>query len=237
MSGIIYLITNLINSKVYVGQTRMTLKARWNKHCTIANSDPCATGVDGAIRKYGKKNFTCEVIKTCPIEELDKWEIYYIQFYHSYQRDNANKGYNLTLGGGGGWIYDFDIDEIISMCNNGLSLKEIAAQYHCCPQTISARLRAENIDIKSLFSNWCKSHPESWENNLSKGHRFTSQDNNKAVRIKELDKIFPSLAECSQWLIDNHYTKAATMDAVRKSLSRHLNGERNSYLKMHFEFI
>ena len=33
MFGIIYIITNSINDKVYIGQTIQTLKSRWQEHC------------------------------------------------------------------------------------------------------------------------------------------------------------------------------------------------------------
>ena len=97
--GYIYLITNKVNGKKYVGQTLMSVHARWLKHCSVARTQSNATGIDGAIRKYGEQNFIVETIKECPIAELDKWEIYYIQYYETYQGDNADKGYNITLGG------------------------------------------------------------------------------------------------------------------------------------------
>ena len=67
--------------------------------------------------------------------------------------------------------------------------------------------------------------------------KFKEGDNTKKVRIIELDLIFNSLKECSQWLIDNHYSRASTMEAARKSLSRALNGDRATYCGLHFEFI
>jgi hypothetical protein len=52
-----------------------------------------------AIRKYGWENFTKEIlIDDVPEEDLDNLEINYIAFYDSFNRE---KGYNLTIGGGG----------------------------------------------------------------------------------------------------------------------------------------
>ena len=45
------------------------------------------------------------------------------------------------------------------------------------------------------------------------------------------EKIF------EQWLIDNNYSKANSMEMARKSLSRVLTGERKSYCKLHFEYL
>ena len=54
MEGIIYKITNIINNKVYIGQTVNTLKNRWCKHC---HSNGCRM-LYNAILKYGKDSFT-----------------------------------------------------------------------------------------------------------------------------------------------------------------------------------
>ena len=43
--------------------------------------------------------------------------------------------------------------------------------------------------------------------------------------------------KCEEFLIDNGYSKASSMDAARKGLSRHLTGGRQSYLRMHFEYL
>ena len=69
LTGIIYKITNIINNKVYIGQTVNTIKQRWNKHC---HSNGCRS-LYNAILKYGKENFNIEIIETLPIEELDEF--------------------------------------------------------------------------------------------------------------------------------------------------------------------
>lgn len=236
-TGYIYLITNKINNKKYVGQTIMTVQNRWLKHCSRAKVLDAPTGIDGAIKKYGKENFEIETILECPTDELDKWEIYYIKYYDTYQGNGKNLGYNITTGGQLGYVCNIDEDEMLQMYSNGKTIVELADYYNCSIRTISNRLKKYNVDTKQHQINWLKENPEVWKNNLEKGKKFKTGDGAKPVRIIELDKTFNSLAECSQWLLDNNYTKAKTMDAVRKSLSRHLNGDRESYLKMHFEYI
>lgn len=240
--GYIYLITNKLNGKMYVGQTLMTVHERWLRHCSAAKNNINATGIDGAIRKYGKENFSVETIKECPVTEMDKWEIYYIKYYNTYQGNSDNNGYNITLGGQSGYIYDINEEEMLQMYLNGMSMVELGKYYNCSSNTIKNRLSKYNIDAMQHYKEQLKNNPNSWKPNLEKGWnsdkgKFKEGDNVKPVYIKELDKSFNSLKECSQWLIDNGYTKASSMDAVRKSLSRHLNGERTSYLKMHFEYL
>ena len=238
--GYIYLITNLINGKKYVGQTLITVDQRWKKHCSVARTQPGVSGIDGAIRKYGEENFSVDTIKECPVDELDKWEIYYIKHYNTFQGDNADIGYNITLGGQGGYLYEIDEDEMLQMYINGATAKEIAEYYNCSDRTIGNRLKKYNIDTKAHTKEWLKNNTF-WRDNLAKGKdsggAFQEGDGAKAVYIIELDKTFPSLKECSQWLLENNYTKATSWEAVRKSLSRHLNGDRESYLKMHFKFV
>lgn len=99
MSIGIYKITNKQNNKCYIGRSTQ-VEHRLREHQLRAFRPPEKNkeydkALYQAIRKYGVENFTYEMIKECSIEELDYWENYYIQFYHSNQ---ANKGYNETSG-------------------------------------------------------------------------------------------------------------------------------------------
>ena len=89
---IIYLIKNLINEKVYIGQTIQTLKKRIASHYRHPNKH-----LSNAFNKYGKNNFIIEIIETCNnLEELNEREKYWIKFYDS---TNNKKGYNIDGGG------------------------------------------------------------------------------------------------------------------------------------------
>lgn len=66
--GKIYKITNLINNKIYIGQTIRDLKVRFKQHCY---RNGCAY-LHNALLKYGKANFKIELIEEVPIENLDK---------------------------------------------------------------------------------------------------------------------------------------------------------------------
>ena len=92
--GFIYKITNKINGKVYIGQTITPIKNRMYKHYSQARNGKNITGIDAAIKKYGKENFEVEQILECPNEDLDLQEKFYISKYNSFEN-----GYNLTIGG------------------------------------------------------------------------------------------------------------------------------------------
>ena len=89
---IIYKITNIINNKIYIGQTINTLEERWKRHQNDALSNRLDTHFAKAIRKYGIDNFTAEVIDTAQSQdELTAKETYWIHYY-----DSIQNGYNET---------------------------------------------------------------------------------------------------------------------------------------------
>ena len=68
----IYKITNLINNKIYIGQTvQKNPKMRWYAHLAYARNGVKAHLYD-SIRKYGKENFKWEVLQQAnDIDELN----------------------------------------------------------------------------------------------------------------------------------------------------------------------
>lgn len=94
MYGIVYLITNKINNKKYIGQTTRSLKDRWLAHTYRANHNK---HLYAAIQKYGKESFEIKKIdQASSKEELDSKEIFWISFYDTI---NTEKGYNKRIGG------------------------------------------------------------------------------------------------------------------------------------------
>ena len=95
--GIIYIITNDINNKVYVGQTTQTLQERWNGHIRTARSNTVPHfAIHNALNKYGVEHFKISAIENNVLySELNKKERYWIEFYNS----KSPNGYNLTDGG------------------------------------------------------------------------------------------------------------------------------------------
>ena len=93
----IYKITNLVNGKVYIGQSQ-DIYSRWKEHKYARNKRECFA-LYGAFKKYGLDNFSFEIVECCPFEQLNEKEIYYIAQYHSYVGDTKSNGYNMTKGG------------------------------------------------------------------------------------------------------------------------------------------
>lgn len=90
---IIYKITNRVNGKTYIGQTRYSLAHRWAQHC---RTDSNCSALSAAINKYGRDAFTKVVIAEYkPGDDLNAAEMYFIEFHNCI----APNGYNITAGG------------------------------------------------------------------------------------------------------------------------------------------
>lgn len=88
---IIYKTTNNINGKIYVGKDEKN------------NPEYYGSGLllNRAIKKYGKNNFTKEILEVCKSrEELNEREIFWIK-----ELNATIDGYNIALGGSGGDTY------------------------------------------------------------------------------------------------------------------------------------
>jgi len=91
--GFIYKITNLINNKVYVGQTK-NIKDRWREHKKNARNKIIKgnMAITKAMIKYGLDNFTFEVIdQAYSVDELNQLEEHYINNLNSL----SPQGYNI----------------------------------------------------------------------------------------------------------------------------------------------
>jgi group I intron endonuclease len=86
--GFIYVLTNKINGKRYIGQTRKDLFKRLYAHRHSSYL------IGKAIAKYGWENFLVESFEY-PDEKLNEMEQKFISDYESLNP----KGYNLDLGG------------------------------------------------------------------------------------------------------------------------------------------
>jgi hypothetical protein len=109
--GEIYVITNTVNNKKYVGQTR-SHRLNHNKYRPFGymgrfkdHINECYTKkqsgskyLNSALLKYKVETFTCEKILECSIDELDNYEVHYIKEYNTMYPN----GYNLTSGGRSG---------------------------------------------------------------------------------------------------------------------------------------
>lgn len=135
----IYKIENLINGKVYIGQSR-NIEKRWTAHRTRPfnqNSKQYDLALYRSIRKYGLENFSFVVLEETLIEDLDNREKYWIEYYDSH---NKEKGYNLTDGGNSATstiLTKKQVDEIKLLLETDMSQQDIADKYNVDQRSIS----------------------------------------------------------------------------------------------------
>lgn len=92
----IYLVTNTVNGKKYVGQTSQKVSKRWTNHCSVANKR-ASSYFSNAIRKNGRNNFTVETVAEIETREWsDYLESMWILCLGTF---DPKVGYNLTTGG------------------------------------------------------------------------------------------------------------------------------------------
>lgn len=237
---IIYKVTNLVNNKIYIGQTTNTLEYRKDQHFREARSKKRNTVYfHNALNKYGFKNFLFEEIDTAGSqEELDEKERYWIKFYDS---TNKEKGYNLDSGGHKGGVKSeetkrkigettkqkWEDPETAEKMRNGLlkgteTMKKNAKKhpFTCpiCKKTFYyQKAVAEN---KKYCSNECAAKAGSWKLGVQKSGEMNHKRNleNKKI-IKE------SIIE---WVKNN---KETVINCLYNKITSTLNELQNLLIK------
>lgn len=127
MSMGIYKIENLVNGKVYIGQS-IHIEKRWMEHCQISSNSL----ISQAIQKYGKHNFSFQIIEeTTDTTALNQLEANYIQYYNSL----APNGYNIVLIDNqqhhqfNSYTYDIFLLIIEDIKTSSMTFQEIANKY------------------------------------------------------------------------------------------------------------
>lgn len=93
-NNVIYVITNKLNGKRYVGQTTRGLKRRWKDHKYYSKKGK--TYLYCSMRYYGVDNFEIKAILYCEKKHLDMFEIQLIKNMKTMDR---RFGYNNESGG------------------------------------------------------------------------------------------------------------------------------------------
>lgn len=98
--SVIYKLTNIQNGKVYIGQTKGSLRKRIITHLSQARKFTKSKKhhLQFALQKYGYDNFQIETIEACDPCHLNEREVFWIKHYNS---TNPSIGYNCTNGGDG----------------------------------------------------------------------------------------------------------------------------------------
>lgn len=140
--GIIYIIVNKVNGKVYIGQTRKSLSERMRHH--FSEWETC-TKLKEAIRLFGKENFIYNVLEMVHYSKLNEVEVKYIKQYNSIEN-----GYNVKNGNTefrGRTIHSLKSIEkdVIKDYNDNMSIQDISEKYSIAITSIYNVLNRNNI--------------------------------------------------------------------------------------------
>lgn len=84
--GYIYITTNLVNGRIYIGQS--------TNYCDKYLGS--GINITRAISKYGRQNFSKKILRQCDSQtDLDLWERLYIKRFNSTDHEI---GYNIAIG-------------------------------------------------------------------------------------------------------------------------------------------
>ena len=97
----IYIITNIVNKKIYIGQVgqgkNTTFNTRYKSHWgELKKNKHYNEHLQNSWNKYKEESFTFKIIEICDEKLLNEREIYWIDFYKACDSKN---GYNKSHGG------------------------------------------------------------------------------------------------------------------------------------------
>lgn len=222
----IYMHTNKINNKKYVGitcQEPWTRRFNGNgygyKSCVLFNK---------AINKYGWENFEHSVLDICENEnDAKQLERYYINLYKS---NNNEFGYNI-MEGGQTQRYPQSIKDKISAANKG---KPSPAKGKRLSEEQKQKIRdaQKGRPLTPEHAENCRKATREYYKTHSPAHVFTEEDHKAAreawqirIRVVETGQEFESMTEC-----------AAYFSVLISNLSRAIK-HKKKYKGFHFEKV
>lgn len=185
----VYKITNKINNKIYIGITN-DYKRRWNNECSYPTNPKRRQVIQEAIHKYGKSNFTFELLHSnLSIEAAAEYENYYANEYNSY----VPNGYNVAKCG----EYHPSCKPQYGEKNGMAKLSDEEAQYilnhrnqpmYVLYDEFSSRISYKQF--KQIYNHKCYKHlstnVEKYPYNIEFSNQFTS---NNALEYDEVVEL------------------------------------------------
>lgn len=211
----IYVITNQLNGKQYVGKTLKNPTQRFKEHCRDSKKERCnKRPLYDAMNKYGIDNFSISIIEECSDIEINEKEIYWINKLNTY-----SNGYNATKGGDGKSYLDYDL--IVNLYKQYQNIQTVAKELNICPDSVKRVLKERNIPIKSS-ADVMKDKFGKPVNMYDKNGKFIQS--------------FNTTSDAARFLIDNKYSNCK-LSTIRYHISEVCSGKRKSAANFKWSFI
>lgn len=205
----IYKITNKLNGKAYIGKTLNNVETRWQEHIRESNKERSfERPLYRAIRKYGVKNFTLEILEEVSEDVVNEKEVFWINYYDTYQ-----KGYNATKGGDGKSFLDFE--KIINDYSSLKNMREVAKLNNCSEDSVSK--------ILARFSIPTLSGGETTKNTHGKKVDMLDKD------TQEVLLSFSTQADAARHVMENKYSNIAALKSVIGKIGQVCRGKRKTF--------
>lgn len=218
----IYVITNKLNGKQYVGKTQKTCLERFNEHANAYKYGE-RNYIACAMHKYGPENFKVESIAEVEDDSWEFWEKYYIEQLHTHYSEG---GYNISRGGDSN-----PMDDPVVVAKHSRICK---SEYFRNLQRALNTGRKHSEETKEL----CRRNTLSNLDICLKGLRKYNDDHKIRVGMivdNKLVKIFESLSEAARYAANNS-DKPRKFNVGNSTQIRHYadkfnkNGKRAKFL-------
>lgn len=202
-SVLIYMATNQVNGKKYIGQTTKGFNYRKSAHICEALNKKRNYHFHNTIRKYGPEKFSWEILHNyiININDLNRFEVFYIGYYNTFE-----DGYNLTVGGRNAPLSE-ESKRKISESRKGISI----------PEETRRKISRSTKGEKS--AHYGKKYSKEHRRRISKARlgKFTGKNNSAAKPVIINDKYFDAIKDAAKFLGVFHCT-------VRGRLKRRVPG-------------
>lgn len=228
----IYLTTNLINHKKYIGY-----------HYGYENDDYLGSGVllQKALKEYGRQNFKRQILEICKTqEEAFEQEKYWIKYYNAVENQDF---YNISEGGefDAGWsqankwfknhpeqaqqIYQQNIQNVQSwwkehpeeLEKNNKNLIENAKKWR---EEYPEKVKEHMKKVNQAKEQWQKEHPLEHQQQIDAWRKAGSDANSQKIQCITTGEIFDSISEAAR-----RYT---CYGCSQPNITKVLKGERQS---------
>ena len=217
----IYLITNNVNGKQYVGKTQVGYMIRFKQHLNAYDNGE-RHYLACAIHKYGKDNFNIKCIAKVDDDSWEFWEQYYINILHTHYTEG---GYNITKGGD----YNPMNDPTVIAKHHKICISE----YYRNLQRALSSGRKHSEATKQL----CRNNTLANLDICLKGFRAYNESRKTKVGMivnNKIVKVFNSLAEAARYVSDNNpkykYNVGNTSQIKHYADKFNKNGTRSKFL-------